>query len=114
LNYHLTSSYIFDMYGDEQGFLDAKSFGNLLRFINHKSQKQNVKVQKLRLEGQHVITLVSKRDIYEGEELFFDYGKDFFKDPEIQASTTRGARKRGARDAPRDIPGADPNKRVRR
>ena len=85
-NKYGASSYVFDVRrtldkGTESfGFVDAQRIGNLMRFANHKgSDQNNVDVVLSNYEGQIKVMFWSKRKIKEEEEIFIDYGRDFFK-----------------------------------
>ncbi|CDW77300.1 polycomblike protein [Stylonychia lemnae] len=72
-------SYIFDF--SDGGFTDAKSIGNLMRYINHldiKTKKVNVDSIIKKLKGQNVILFRAKSDIKSGQELYLNYGSKFF------------------------------------
>ncbi|XP_003371827.1 histone-lysine N-methyltransferase, H3 lysine-36 specific [Trichinella spiralis] len=53
--------------------IDATSFGNAARFINH-SCDPNCRAEKWMVEGKHRLAIVANRDISKGEELTLDYG----------------------------------------
>jgi len=85
-NKYGASSYVFDVRrtigqdSESFGFVDAQRIGNLMRYANHKSADQNnVDVVLTNYEGQMKIMFWSKKKIKEEEEIFIDYGRDFFK-----------------------------------
>ncbi|KRX90199.1 Histone-lysine N-methyltransferase ash1 [Trichinella pseudospiralis] len=53
--------------------IDATSFGNAARFINH-SCDPNCRAEKWMVEGRHRLAIVANRNISKGEELTLDYG----------------------------------------
>ncbi|TAQ91171.1 hypothetical protein B7494_g541 [Chlorociboria aeruginascens] len=71
-------SFLFDLNAD--WCIDAARFGNKTRFINHASSEadgRNLLPKIVLVNGEHRIKFVALRDIALGEELFFDYGKNF-------------------------------------
>lgn len=58
--------------------LDAQSYGNILRYVNHaKFGFENLYVQTYFVKGQYRIAMFAEKPINPGEELFFDYGENF-------------------------------------
>ncbi|CVL08126.1 related to polycomb group protein MEDEA [Fusarium mangiferae] len=77
-------SYLFTLLETEGIWLDAAVYGNLSRYINHASEKSgvdkcgcNITPQVLYVNGEYRIKFTAIRDIQAGEELFFNYGKNF-------------------------------------
>eukprot|EP00347_Sterkiella_histriomuscorum_P022962 403336477 len=74
-------SYIYDIKKD--GFRDAINIGSLMRYMNHydmKSKKVNVEVIIRKYQGaSHIVVFRAKQDIQVGEELYINYGNDYFK-----------------------------------
>lgn len=58
--------------------VDSLWIGNELRFINH-SDEPNLEPEYILDRGLLHFALFAKRDIKEGEQLFFDYGEAFWK-----------------------------------
>jgi len=67
-------SYMFAL--NDEYILDAARFGGIIRFANH-SSKPNCQSKILLVNGDHRIGIYAKQRIEFGDELFFDYGKDF-------------------------------------
>ncbi|TVY35180.1 Histone-lysine N-methyltransferase [Lachnellula subtilissima] len=71
-------SFLFDLNGDWA--IDAARLGNKTRFINHADNDKdglNCEAKILFVNGEHRIKFLALRDIREGEELLFNYGKKF-------------------------------------
>ncbi|ORD94754.1 EZ [Enterospora canceri] len=69
-------SYLFNMANrgtDVMWSIDAFILGNKSRYINHSSDDANLRTTVKTLRGVTKIVFYAKRDIYKGEEFFFDY-----------------------------------------
>ncbi|CAF1197079.1 unnamed protein product [Rotaria sordida] len=66
-------SYLFNL--DMQHCIDARQFGNKLRFANHSSKPNCVPKIKL-VNGDYRIGIYAKEVIFQGDELFFEYMYD--------------------------------------
>ncbi|KAH7243968.1 hypothetical protein B0J15DRAFT_565523 [Fusarium solani] len=75
-----------DVFDEESNisYVDAAMYGNLSRYINHASEKSdgdkrgcNITPRILYVNGEYRIKFTATRDIQAGEELFFNYGKNF-------------------------------------
>lgn len=54
--------------------IDATFFGSLLRYVNHKREKDaNCFTRTWRVVGNTRVMVLARKDIQEGEEIFFDY-----------------------------------------
>ena len=66
--------------------VDATKYGNEMRLVNHARSDPNVGVYGVRLRGRMYHVLVAERDIPKGEQLFYDYGHEYWEsrggDPE--------------------------------
>lgn len=63
--------------------LDAETHGNYTRFINH-SSKPNLALQSVYWRGLPRMVFVSLKEISEGCQLTFDYGRSFWKEMKKQ------------------------------
>jgi hypothetical protein len=76
-----TVSYLFTLLENEGIWVDAAVYGNLSRYINHAIEGEkrgcNIAPRILYVNGEFRIKFTATRDIKAGEELFFNYGKEF-------------------------------------
>ncbi|KAM0399396.1 hypothetical protein ACHAQC_002671 [Fusarium culmorum] len=74
-------SYVFTLLENEGIWVDAATYGNLSRYINHASESDkrgcNITPRILYVNGEYRIKFTAMRDIAAGEELFFNYGENF-------------------------------------
>lgn len=74
-------SYVFTLLDYEGIWVDAVTYGNLSRYINHASESDkrgcNITPRILYVNGEYRIKFTAMRDIEAGEELFFNYGENF-------------------------------------
>lgn len=71
-------SFLFDL--NNEWVVDAARLGNNSRFINHAEYERdglNCEAKIVLVNGEHRIKFVALRDLKEGEELLFNYGKKF-------------------------------------
>ena len=84
-----TNAYVFQSELDCFDMLiDARSSGNLARFVNHAPKvnikrnspllRANIKAMGHCLNGVEVVLFKAKKDIMEGEQFLVDYGRDYF------------------------------------
>ena len=64
-------TYMFKL--DDEYTIDSRKMGNMLRYANHSKVNSNSYTKIVFSEGQRKIVLIAKRDIYNGEEILFDY-----------------------------------------
>lgn len=71
-------SYLFALNREQE--IDSQRYGNKIRFINHASDSRcrNIYPKIVLCNGAHRIGMYAQRDIAITEELFFDYGKDYY------------------------------------
>jgi len=78
---HKMSSYFYET--KKPGLVvDAGHMGNHTRFINHSCDGDNCRVFMEIIDGVPRVWVVAMKDILQGQELFLDYGKEYFKDLE--------------------------------
>ncbi|KAG6356427.1 hypothetical protein INS49_015815 [Diaporthe citri] len=82
-------------------YLDASAGGNWTRFLNHSCGPNCSFARALRCGHTRVIYVRARRQIQAGEQLFVDYGRDYFQSLECKcrskdcrSATSRGKRKR--------------------
>jgi len=84
---YLRRNYIFSL--DSQRLVDSARAANETRFINHGSEDElNCQSEVIYSSDDWRIVLKASRDIEPGEELLFDYGKEYFGDKGIRPSHT--------------------------
>jgi len=85
-------------------YLDARTFGNISRFINHAPSEDtnknishraplleaNVDSRHYYLNGIKVVYYIVNKEILKGEQLLVNYGVDFFQDTPIKRFKTNG------------------------
>ncbi|KAH8194504.1 hypothetical protein TruAng_011327 [Truncatella angustata] len=76
-NIHVPGLYTFEIAGIAR--VCAQTHGNLTRFFNH-SCDNNVEVRVECVGGRQIVAFQAKRDIEENEQIFIDYGPDYFRD----------------------------------
>jgi uncharacterized protein len=64
--------------GKRQYVIDAENMGNFTRFINH-SDNPNIGLVCVYWRGMPRLIFISIKEIAEGDQLLFDYGKTFWK-----------------------------------
>ncbi|KAJ3902225.1 hypothetical protein F5879DRAFT_258220 [Lentinula edodes] len=69
-------NYIFDF--KEFEVLNSATMGNELRYLNHDSEIFNCKPEMMQVNGDLRIGIVSTKYIKKGEELFLDYGEQYW------------------------------------
>lgn len=75
---HNGRNYLFEFSVDAEIF-DAAQVGNLTRFLNHKGNgMDNVDASSILVNGEHQIGFFTKRIVGTGEELFLDYGLNYW------------------------------------
>lgn len=73
-------AYAMDVGNHDSCNIDAANAGNETRFVNHSALQSNIKIIKRQVFGATLpmILLISTKKICRGEELFFDYGDDYW------------------------------------
>jgi len=70
--------------------MDASAEGNETRFINHSTSRANIKAIIRIYDGDHAVALYAARDLTAGEEIFLNYGTDYFHDHDAPAASFHG------------------------
>lgn len=68
-------SYVFSLNSKQS--IDSQQLGNKIRFINAASEHKNLGAKIMLCNMTHRIGMYAIHDIKKGDELFFDYGKDY-------------------------------------
>lgn len=87
---HTDNAYLFTLAGCglprfRRWLINAKDKGNISRFINHSQKNANLELDIRLLPSEELnqvfpyIFFVASRDIKAGEQLFYDYGNDYWK-----------------------------------
>lgn len=74
---HLDLNYIFDL--DTTYALDSANFGNETRYLNHVDKDPNCDATVINVNGVHRIVLVTIKSVAIAEELFLNYGENYWK-----------------------------------
>ncbi|KIJ64267.1 hypothetical protein HYDPIDRAFT_132965 [Hydnomerulius pinastri MD-312] len=82
---HNSLNYLFEVTPDKDNIqlpvFDAACVGNATRFLNHgKAGKDNVEARTLLVNGEHQIGFFTKRKVKARDELFLDYGQNYWKE----------------------------------
>ncbi|KAI6143468.1 hypothetical protein BKA82DRAFT_4186253 [Pisolithus tinctorius] len=75
---HNGRNYLFEFSADAEIF-DAAQVGNLTRYLNHQGNgMDNVDASSMLVNGEHQIGFFTKRSVNAGEEMFLDYGQNYW------------------------------------
>lgn len=77
---HNFTGYNYSFKLNEEVVADAASVGNEMRFFNHSEKDSNIEPRIKLVNSDHRIAFYAIRKIKKGEELLFDYGRDYWKD----------------------------------
>ncbi|KAI0015406.1 hypothetical protein F4780DRAFT_87539 [Xylariomycetidae sp. FL0641] len=94
------TSYLFTLLEEEGIWVDAAIYGNLSRYINHQEANCNLTPRIMYANGEYRIMFTSLRDIKAGEELSFNYGKNFLNLPQELMQNESAEKKRAAKEQP--------------
>ena len=86
------SSYLFDL--NDVQVVDAARKGNRSRFINH-SRQASASTKILSTRGDQHIGIFARRNLAQGEEIFFDYGPKYTEDALGDSLAKKGTSSRG-------------------
>ena len=104
-------SYLFELNSEYQ--IDATRMGNRSRFINHSSEG-NCKSKIVLVSLEHRIEFRAIQDIASGQEIFFNYGKDYAKrygllNPNVSRRASENGQGRGDNWGPKKVLGHPAN-----
>ncbi|KAK7728769.1 PHD finger protein 6 [Diaporthe eres] len=95
------SNFLFKHPDHGEFYLDASTDGNWTRFLNHSCEPNCAFARALRCGHTRVIYARTSRQVLAGEQLFADYGRDYFQSMDCKCASkdcrsaiSRGKRKR--------------------
>lgn len=95
------SNFLFKHPQHGEFYIDASASGTWTRFLNHSCEPNCSFARVLRCGYTRVIYVRTRRDVHAGEQLFVDYGRDYFegmackcRSKVCRSAVSRGKRKR--------------------